>query len=111
MLLTSCPARRSPSLSQWIASEELPPAEQINNDQMFAQNFWADQVHRRLQRELFESASLRDKVRLRSEGQPPRRRLAPPNHLGSHLDKGDFLLLIHFFLGPNSPRCSGRNTL
>ena len=80
----------SPSLSQWNASEELPSPVQIVKDQALAQNFWAGQVPRRLQRELFESASLCGMVRLRSESQQHGGDwlLSPPNHnLGSHFDK------------------------
>ena len=51
---------------------------------------------------LVEDAPLRDKVRLQSQAQEHSGAwlsVAPNTNLGTHFDKGDFLLLTHFHLG------------
>lgn len=86
----------------------LPTIDQQNQDQLHSQNYRADQILCQALKDLIENSSLRDRSRLRSESQMQAGDClqAPPNaNLGSHFDKGNYLLLINRHLGLPMLRC------
>jgi hypothetical protein len=70
-----------------------------------------DKVNRQVLQDLFDSASLRDKVRLQAQGQKHAGawiNVVPNENLGLHFGKGEFQLPSG---NPNPPSCSGWLTM
>ena len=63
---------------------------------------WTDKINEKVKKDLFDNASLRDKVRLQAEwGKHSGAwiNVVPNENLGLHFGKGQFQLLLNFHLG------------
>jgi hypothetical protein len=90
------------ALIQWQAQGVLPTSRQIIENRLHTQKVWTDKVTSQARQDLFDSASLRDKVRLQAEGEKHAGawlNVVPNENLGLHFGKGEFQLLLNFHLG------------
>jgi hypothetical protein len=80
----------------------LPESKQLIEGRFHTQKMWTDKVNAQVKQDLFDSASLRDKVRLQSEGERHAGawlNVVPNQNLGLRFGKGEFPLLLNFHLG------------
>ena len=55
------------TLTRWQAEGVLMPSSQLIENKLHTQRAWTDKINEKVKKDLFDNASLRDKVRLQAE--------------------------------------------